>query len=343
VIFDLPIRRAERSFDGETRRKRGVSLAGYCVKFKGDDPVNETQSTSNANQTDQRVGASDSAVAVGAGGFLDQSFVDQSQTTLNTYDQSDHSLRQAFTDSHNFTDNSQTTLNTSDNRDQSTHFTDNSQTTDARDLSQHFTDQSNRSVTDNSNRSVTDNSQITLNTSDNRDQSTHFADSRDLSQHFTDNSTTNITTLDSELAKAAVASGAGALKDAGTLIERQVAANLAAAKENTAAITGTTQAALAAATRAAEIAAATVDKNSAAGWSFAGQSLEQAFDTAETLAGKSIADAAAARSEQTAFLSQFYTDRAGTDAKAAGDLIKYGAAVAALGLAFLIFKGRKAA
>lgn len=213
MIFDLPIRRAERSFDGETRRKRGVSLAGYCVRFKSDDPVNETQSVSNANQTDQRVGASDSAVAVGAGGFLDQSFTDKSETAVITTDNSDHS------------------------------------------------------------------------------------------QVFTDNSTTNITTLDGELAQKALEGNAA-------LASKAIDA---------------------------------VGANSADGFAFAGHSLEKAFSTAAALAKTSIDDSAAARAQQTEFLTQFYQDRAGTEAKASGDLIKYGAGVAALGLAFLIFKSRKAA
>lgn len=86
--------------------------AGYC---KGDDTETQTQSSADTNQTDQRVGASEHGVAVGAGGMLDQSYHDESQVTLNT------------------ADNSNRSTNIQDSRDQSTTFTDNS----------------NRSITDN--------------------------------------------------------------------------------------------------------------------------------------------------------------------------------------------------
>lgn len=166
---------------------------------KGDDPETNTQSNPVNTQTDNRVGASESGVAVGSGGYLDQSFTDNSRTELNTIDNSDRS----------FTDNSQTVLNTSDNRDQSDR----------------------RQFIDNSDRSFTDQSQTVLNTSDNRDLSSHVTDSRSFTDNsdnsdrrsFVDNSVHN--DLSGELVKATLNNGSEALKSAGSVLEKSLVAN----------------------------------------------------------------------------------------------------------------------
>jgi hypothetical protein len=237
---------------------------------KGDDPETNTQSSNDTTQVDNRVGASEQATAIGQNGWNDQSFTDNSQTTLNTSDNS----------------------NRSDNRDQSVN------------------DYSNRSVTDASDRSVTDNSQTTLNTSDNRDQSVTDASNRSVTDNsqndnsdrrvFNDNSVHN--TLDAELAKTALNTGAEGMRTAASVLEKSLAAN-SAALETAAGLARTTN----------------------------GQSLALVGDAVGKLLDSSAAQTAAASKQQTEFLTGFYTDRENSDVKIVDGLAKYAAGALAVG------------
>lgn len=100
----------------------------------------QTQSTSNVLQNDNRVAATDQAIALASGAHLDKSFTDASQTSITAIDASDRS----------FTDASTVSVATTDSRDLSDHRS----WVDSSDNSLHDSSQTTITVTDNSDRSV---------------------------------------------------------------------------------------------------------------------------------------------------------------------------------------------
>lgn len=268
---------------------------GHLHLCDGGETESETQANSTVDQNDSRVGAADQGVAVGQGGNLDQSFTDQSQTSVLTQDNSDRS----FTDNsdRSFTDASEVTVITQDNR----------------------------------SSSFTDASETVLNT----------FDQRDLSTNLYDNSTNY--SLDAEFGRAALQTSENNLSRTADLLEKQLSAvGVTTGKAldsmgDLALGTVTAVSSLSKSTgetigRGLEVSLDANNRNALISSDLVQGVTSGAFSLVETALERSLDDAAAARDQQTGFLSSFYRDREDNDAKATGDFIKYGSAVAAVGL-----------
>lgn len=200
-------------------------------------------------------------------------------------------------------------------------------------LDQSFTDQSSVSTTvvDASDRSFTDASQTSIITQDLRDQSTNLYDN-----------STNYS-LDAEFGKAALKSSENNLARTADLLEKQLASvgvttgkaldsmsGLALGTVNS--VSSLSKSTGETIGRGLESALAANNQNALISSDLVQGVTSGAFSLVETALERSLDDAAAARDQQTGFLSAFYRDREDNDAKATGDFIKYGSAVAAVAL-----------